>query len=829
MHKEQSGVATQRVAFFIGLFIIAASILSAQILQTRILSVMSYYFLAFFTISMAMFGMTAGALILYFLDRHFPRERFYERLSLLSGIYALALILSWIMLITTAANFEPELPFLTIVVLLKLIIALIPPYIVGGLIVSLALTRSPFPVGTTYAVDLIGAASGCFLVLGLMGVYDGVSALLAIAALGTVGAFFFKIADVTETLRRSPGARISVAVYVWPIVLTAAVLFAADLNASLYPYGVRITTVKGQIQRLQAIDGIFWNSFSRIDIGAAKDSIPSVSGPSPRFHNEWTTLINQRHLQIDGDASTALYRFEGSRDELAFLRFDVTTLAYSIRNAGKAAVIGIGGGRDALSAYHFGFDDITGIDINPIFIDNLERRYADYNRVAALPGVKLHVDEARSWFTRTPERFDLIQMSLIDTWAATGEGAYSLTENGLYTIEAWKVFLGRLTDTGVYTVSRWYAPENPGETGRLISLAKAALFSLGVENPNQHLYLAASASLATLVVSRAPLTNAEIAGLTETSREMQYRPLLVPGVASENPVIRRIQDAGSIDALFDLSDADVLDYSPPTDSRPFFFNQLRLSDLPNYLRGEYQFSTGVARGNLISTLVLAIIIVVSFVVVMATIVVPTLPVLATVPAGLALLGSGYFFLIGTGFMFVEIGLMQRLSIFLGHPVYGLAIALAGIILSTGLGSALSERVVLSTGSRLAVWSVVTAGYIGALPFVFPTLVDALAGTDLYVRGAVSLLVILPAGLAMGFGFPTGMRLASAIDVRPTPWFWAVNGAAGVFASGLSVGIGTFVSVDATLWSGAAAYLLLLPVAVSMGAIQSGRVHAEAVA
>ena len=273
-------------------------------------------------------------------------------------------------------------------------------------------------------------------------------------------------------------------------MLSAAVLIAVGINAGIYPAGMHIAVVKGKVQRLDRTEAIYWNSFSRVDIGTIENSRPFLWGPSPRFAGEWTTPLSQRYMRIDGDAGTTLYRFKGRRDELGFLKYDVTTLAYSIRNTGKAAVIGVGGGRDILSAYHFGFDDITGVDINPIFIANLERRYTDFSRVAALPGVRLYVDEARSWFTRTPERFDLIQMSLIDTWAATGVGAYSLTENGLYTVEAWEIFLGRLTDTGVYTVSRWYSPDNPGETGRLISLAKAALFNLGVEDPNRHLFLA---------------------------------------------------------------------------------------------------------------------------------------------------------------------------------------------------------------------------------------------------------------------------------------------------------------------------------------------------
>ena len=629
---------TQRVSFFIGLFIIAASILSTQILQTRILSVMSWYFLTFFTISMAMFGMTAGALLLYFLDRHFPRERFYQRLSSLAMVYALALILSWLMLINMAVNFEPSEPLASTLVLLKLIGVMIPPYIVGGLIVALALTRSPFPFGTTYAVDMIGAASGCFLVLGLMELWDGVSALLSIAALGAVAALFFRIAEVAEARRRNPDEPIPGLVYAAPLVLSAAVLIAAGINAGIYPAGMHIAVVKGKVQRLDRTEAIYWNSFSRVDIGTTENTRPFLWGPSPRFADEWTTPLTQRYMRIDGAAGTTLYRFEGRRDELSFLKYDVTTLAYSIRNTGKAAVIGVGGGRDILSAYHFGFDDITGVDINPIFIANLARRYTDFSRVAALPGVRLHVDEARSWFTRTPERFDLIQMSLIDTWAATGVGAFSLTENGLYTVEAWKIFLGRLTDTGVYTVSRWYSPDNPAETGRLVSLAKAALFGLGVENPEKHLYLAGLGRLATLVVSRAPLSGADLAALARTSREMQYQPLLVPGVASRNPTLRRIQNARSTRELFDLSDGGILDYRPPTDSRPFFFNQLRLSDLPGFLLGKNEALTGVVGGNIIATVVLAIIIAVSFAAVVATIVVPTLPALATVPARLALLG-----------------------------------------------------------------------------------------------------------------------------------------------------------------------------------------------
>src|SRR5262249_21882894 len=151
-------------------------------------------------------------------------------------------------------------------------------------------------------------------------------------------------------------------------------------------------------------------------------------------------------------------------------------------------VIGVGGGRDVLSAWTFGFRDITGIEINPIFIDLLTRRqpFADFAGLSRLPGIRFEVDEARSWFAHTTSRLDLTQMSLIDTWAATGAGAYSLSENGLYTLEGWRRFLAALRPTGVFTVSRWYAAGDIDETGRLLSLAARTLMDFGVTDPSHH-------------------------------------------------------------------------------------------------------------------------------------------------------------------------------------------------------------------------------------------------------------------------------------------------------------------------------------------------------
>lgn len=807
----------QNTGFYAGVFIIAGSILCMQILQTRMLSVMSWYFLAFFAISMAMFGMTAGALLVYFFDDFFKKELLRFRLVQFSLGFSVSAVIGWLFLISSLPFTDYDAPIMASLVWLKLIIILAPPYVFGGIVISLVLTRSPYPVGVVYAVDLMGAAAGCFAVLGLMALMDGPSALLAVAASGGISAALFKLGFDADSIDERIQSKLHFVGWPSIITITAVLSLMTWFNAANFPDGGRILFAKIKVQSRNSFDAIYWNSFSRVDVGKSNLDEPFLWGPSPKWKASDVKPIDQRWMKIDGAAGTGMIRFSGDRKELDYLEYDVTNLAYSIRNSGRAAVIGVGGGRDILSAYKFGFESITGVEINPIFIKILTHRYADYNQVASLEGVRFVVDEGRSWFARTKERFDLIQMSLIDTWAATGAGAYSLTENGLYTVEGWKHFVSKLKPNGVFTVSRWFAPTDLGETGRVISLAKATLFALGITEPNQHIFLAVTAHLSTIVVSRSAFSDTDISRLRETSDRLGFNVLFVHDVQPGNPILLAIHNAKSFDELFVQSNELLLDFSPPTDDRPFFFNQLRLSDVIPLLlekpRGGR--ARGVVSGNLVATLVLIIIVFVSLTAVFLTIVLPALPVVRRVDLRLTYFGTSYFLLIGLGFMFVEIGLMQRLSIFLGHPIYGLVVALAGIIMATGIGSALSVFMPINKRSGFVILSILTAAYIAGLPLWFPSVVVAFDGAEILVRSAISLTVILPAGILLGFWFPTGMRIVQAIDFRPTPWFWAINGSAGVFASGLAVATGTFVSIDASLWGASICYLVICPIALGL--------------
>jgi len=789
----------QRLCFYLGLGLITAATLMLQNIETRIISVTSWYHLAFFVISIAMFGLTAGAVWVYLRRESYRSEQLSYHLSVASLGFALTSVLALLIQLTIVTNLPASV--MTVVVWTEFTIALSLPFFFSGVVVSLALTRSPYPIGVVYGADLLGAALGCVGVLLVLSIVSGPSAVLWVAVLVGVGSLLFAKAGLGGVpCLPATGTALF---HHRALVLGGLVVLA--LANSLSSQGIRPTMVKGTIEHPEKIAYEKWNSFSRITVDHSRQAPPALWGPSPRLPQQ---QIEQRWMNMDGGAGTAVYQFSGNLEELSFLRYDITNLAYAIPSLGTGAVIGVGGGRDVLSARLFGLSEIVGVEINPIFIDLLTRRFTDYTAIARQPGITFAVDEARSWFARTGRSFDIIQMSLIDTWAATGAGAFTLSENGLYTLEAWRIFLERLNSDGVFTVSRWHGPGEINETGRMISLAVATLQDLGISDAKRHVFVASSGNVATLVLSRSPFSGQALRALHQSAEAYDFRVLLSPETSAASPLLASLVAAPNREALEQATKVSYLDLSPPTDARPFFFNQLRLDRLFDQDIFALVSNPGVYAGNLTATLTLAILILISTVLVAATIVVPLTASVSTASVSLVIAGTIYFALIGIGFMTAEIGLLQRISVFLGHPVYALSIVLFSLIVSTGLGSLASEWIPLTSGVRLIGWSALTGLYLLVLPLWLPGVLLSLASAGVLFRAGLAVLVLLPAGFLMGFGFPTGMRLVSCLDETPTPWFWGINGAAGVLAASVAVLTSIVFSIDTTLWIGALCYLLL---------------------
>jgi hypothetical protein len=794
--------------FLVGVFLLTFSLLTFQILQTRILSVIAWYYMAFFAISVAMLGMTIGAVWVYLhRDRieSVPLSITLTNFSLAAAVGMPASIMVQFCIIT-----EPSATLTMVAAWTLLLIAMAIPYIFSGIVVSLALTRSPFPTGQVYGVDLLGAALGCMGVIGVLNLLDGPTAVIASGVVCALAAVAFAASGTPEEqarLKAAPWWRRAV-----PITVALAVF--ALLN-SLAPVGIRPVLVKSNFETDPRGAYEKWNSYSRILATGPFRSRPQLWGPSPLLPADMhIALVN---LNIDGNAGTATFHYDGTPDSISFLKYDIVTLAYRLPGIKKSAVVGVGGGRDLMTAHLFGVPDITGVELNPIFIDLLtkEPTHKAFANVTAIPNLKLHVDDARSWFASTPEKFDLIQMSMIDTWAATGAGAFSLSENGLYTLEGWHAFLRPLNDDGIFTVSRWYSPDHIDETGRMIGLATAVLLDSGVKDVQQHLFVANAEKIATLVLSKQPFTPEQLKILHDTVQQYGFHVLLAPDTPPQSPLLRAIVESPDRASLNRVVDGTYLDLSVSTDNRPFFFNQLRFQNIPNAAINHRNLGSGVLRGNLVASAVLILILLISIAAVILTILIPLRRAATDCPRSLAISGSLYFSLIGVGFMLAEISLLQRFSVYLGHPIYSLSVSLFSLILASGLGSLASERIPLNSRGKLAAWGGILVLYLVTLVLFLPAIFEHTTAEARLIRIIVSIAVIMPLGFLLGFAFPTGMRLVDAIDPQPTPWFWGINGAAGVLASVLGVMISMSLGINVTMLISAICYLVLIPIGFTL--------------
>jgi hypothetical protein len=429
--------------------------------------------------------------------------------------------------------------------------------------------------------------------------------------------------------------------------------------------------------------------------------------------------------------------------------------------------------------------------------------------------VRIVTDEARSILARETDTYDAIQISFIDTWAATASGAFVLTEHQLYTVEAFSLFLSRLESRGVLSVSRWFFEGLPGELYRVTALANAALRATGASNPRDHLFVAThkfsgtpwwspvplpdGVGVGTVLISRAPFSREDLERLSQATGELGFDVALSPTHASNDTLasLASTEDPDGWAARFPL------DVSPPTDDAPFFFQMVRFRDM---FRGEL-LQQGANTANTIALLILGALLFVVTVLTLAFIVFP----LVVKTGRAALRGSAsltvFFGAIGLGFMLVEVAQLQRLSVFLGHPMYGLTVVLFTLLLSAGMGSYFAERSTAASGRGWLLLAIPLV--LLACGTVSSCLTMWFRALDNPLRIAIAVLATFPMGLVMGTAFPLGMKLASERSPSLTPWLWGINGAASVCASVLGVIIAVGSSISGSFAAGIFFYVVAL--------------------
>ena len=781
---------------FAGLFATTLATLTYQLLLTRIFSVTMYYHFAFVAISVTMFGMAVGALIVYGRPHVFTPARVNTHLARAALGFALTIVASF--LAHLWLPFRPELSVYGVASVVLTYSVLSVPFTFSGIVVALALTRFPRQVSALYAADLGGAALGCVLLGPLLGITDGPTAILATAAVAGLGALLF--AESGDSL---PVLASTVTV---GLVLAAVANTVASRHDAAW---LRLVWVKGQYEARPIVER--WNPFSRIRV---------IGDPTqPRRPSGWgfsttlpTTLTaRELHLDIDSYAGTELTAFNGDPATVQHLKYDVTNVAHYIRPSSKVVVVGTGGGRDVLSALVFNQRSVTGVEINPSILELVNGRFGDFTgHLDRDPRVRFVNDEARSYLARMRDPVDIIQISLIDTWAATASGAFVLTENSLYTLEAWTNFLNRLTPRGILSVSRWYYADRPGEVYRSAVLAATTLQKRGVQRPGDHFVIVrarptptkdAPDGVGTILVSREPFSAADLDALDEVAARLRFEVVQSPRI-SRDETFAAIADGRQMQGLLA---SYPLDISAPTDDSPFFFHMLRMRDVFNLQRWRDQ---GIVSFNMKAVGVLGVLLATVTVMTAACILLPLIRTRHTVELHGATPHFVYFGAIGLGFMLVEISQLQRLTIFLGHPAYSLSVVLFSLLVSSGLGSLSTGRIAddgvgHATRRRL----LITLFVLVIFGIVTPAVTHRFEGADTPVRILIAVGILLPVGFCLGMAFPLGMRLALQRSPSIAPWLWGINGATSVCASVLAIVIAIGAGISTSFWVGALCYAL----------------------
>jgi hypothetical protein len=734
---------------YLAVFLISASILMLELVLTRIFSVKLYYHYAFMVISLALLGSGASGVYVYLFPKFFRPERLERQLFAFCWLFAASvpLILGFILRLDFQFDFTSRQ--LWRIVLLYSIPSV--PFFLGGLCLSLAMTHLSGNINRLYSFDLAGAACGCLLVIPLLNVLGGPQAMLAIAALAAGACWLLMPVDRRKTLSILP------------------LLLVIPLGASLilgpnHPW-LKLHYVKGRDEG----EALFtkWNSSSRITVVQVN-------------HDRKNTWII-----MDGDAGTLLPDFNGDIDSWQFLQTRVSSLAYHIKPAAETLIVGPGGGIDVLTALTFGNRDITGVEINPITVDDVMRgEFRDFTGgLYFRPEVQIHVDEGRSFIRRASHAYDIIQATLVDTWAATAAGAFALTENNLYTVEAFKDYFAKLKDDGILTFTRWNL-DPPQQDLRLVSLTRAAMQELGLSKPERSMIVVREnpqreAVECNFLFKKSGFTDEEVRAIEGVSRANAFEVLYTPLTRPDNPFTRLITAEDPRHFLHSYA----YDVTPPRDNSPFFFHTVRLRHLWGSL-----FLSWESKKTNVGVLVLFLVFLAALILVLLFILFPLFwfrkDALYGKQAGPEL---GYFVCLGLGYILIEMTLVQKFILFLGRPVYALSVVLFSTLLFSGLGSSFSaklskDRLRQNVSVICLLIAALTLAYLPLLPFFLYRLV---ALTTLW-KALLAIAFLAPLGFVMGMPMPLGITWLRRTSPALIPWAWGINGAASVLGSILTM-------------------------------------------
>ncbi len=778
---------------YFGILATSLATLVLELALTRVFSVVYFYHFAFLAISIALFGLGAGGVFSYVVAGW--RGSLFSKIGTLAALNAVAITgcLAFLLSRNAAMN--------TGELVAAYFVAAIP-FLLSGTIVSLVIADTIRSVNRVYFFDLIGAAAGCAILVFLLNSLGGPNTILTAAVLFAVSA------AIWFHLAHHSGGRVTA------VLLGLFLVGLIALNAQKHIIDVKYA--KGQ--RLQNEEFVRWNVFSRIALKRQADGAQVIV--------------------IDGDANTYVAQLDIdhlSPTEKTDLATHGPSFPYALRPAAKTLVIGPGGGYDVARALASGSHDVTGVEINPIIAKEImKKRYAYFSHnLYSRPDVHIAIEDGRSFVRRSKQHFQVLQATLVDTWASTAAGAFALSENNLYTTEAFVDYLSHLTPDGVMAFTRW-GFDPPRESLRVVSLAIAALHSVGQNDPARNVAIVREdleklhgwGAQDTILISRNPFSAEDIARIQATARRAKMKVVYLPGSAVNNPFRTLLTTTDRPQFYNDYP----FDVRPVSDNRPFFFYTVQPRDLLNFVlhgsRATEDYKINSALPVLFGLVAISI---------LATIVILALPPIVLghrLPRGPGSLSALLFFLcIGAGYIVIQVALIQKFILFLGHPTYALTVIIFSMLLSSGCGSFASRRLIGGDPRKLqyALLFVILANVLLAL--VVSPVSESGVSLPFAVKVLITVALISPLGFAMGMPFPTGLSKIEEIMPLSVRWAWAINAASSVMGSAAAMFFAIYLGLQLTLMIGSLFYLgALLSASRSLLArphFDSGALSAEA--
>lgn len=785
---------------FVALFLLAMSVLVLEISMTRVFSFMSWHHFAYLIISLAMLGFGAASTYLT-VSPKFHGAHVNNRQV---GIYALAFSLSAILgyaTVTKIRFFAMDAylfkDYSNVYSLVLLYVVMGVQFFFAGICIGHLLTKAGDAINRLYFADLMGAAAGALLsIVGINYFGPEATIYMAAAAAGVV-AIMFALATEGRWLR--------VGSYLTLGISLIMAVFAT--GHTIFP----VYSPPGKIFRYSVMHPHYfkWNMLSRIDLKNPAKVPRSEPLISPSYDGEMPLAMV---IYQDGGAPTYFYHVPGGDvTTLPILEYDLRVAPYIASTSPKETlVIGVGGGLDVLTAIYYNAKKVVGVDVNPVTVEVVKNEYSDFNGfIFHRPDVELLTAEGRHYLTSSNEKFDLIQLTGVDTYAALSAGAYTLTENYLYTREAIGDYLDHLNDDGMLAILRWlFTP--PRESLRLVATQVEALELSGIEDPQRHIMVIATQKVqgkedrfAETLVKKTAFTISEVMAIRRWAAKMQFEIIYDPYEEMPNAFNQFIR-ASSVERE-KLYKEYPYDIKPCTDDSPFFFRFYRWrwflnppKSVGGYLFEFIPLGLAVLLVSLIQILIFASVFIIA----------PLIPQsvhLRGIPHKKRVLF--YFASLGLGFIFVEIALMQKYTVFVGGPVYSMAVTLASILAFSGIGSLLSKRFSQSIprSLKLIIFSLIAA-IIAEMLFV-NILMPKLMFLSLPVRCGVTIAALAPLAMLMGMPFPTGLRVAQRLSETIIPWAWGINAVATTLGAILCVMVSMEFGFTVSLWIAGILYLL----------------------